>query len=333
MFCPSCGARNDETNRFCLKCGHSFGVLVDQWQSGSAGIAPPKRVPRILMPVVLVLFLSGLALVALSLIGGHQLQAKVSQLMTDLSALASRPTLTKTPTAVPLTPTFTNTRTATPRPTGTATPTARPTETQIPTRTLTRTATASATPAINTRFRVDDVTICGGRCTTLRWDVDGVRAVYLEGQGQVGHGSKVVCPTQTQTFTLRVVLSSGREVIDKLTVTVSGTCAGRTFAVDYKGCIGHDMRLGSVKGQVFDKNGRVIVGARVEIWLDGARWDSPANPATTNGAGWFEWVLTPGQKVRLVALTVGNSKATMVPANFEVTATSGCFQHIDLRER
>jgi hypothetical protein len=160
-----------------------------------------------------------------------------------------------------------------------------------------------------------------------------VRAVYLDGQGQAGHGSKVVCPTQSQSYTLRVVLSDGREASEKIGVTVSGTCAGRTFAVEYRGCIGHDMQLGSVKGQVFDKSGRVIVGARVEIWLDGARWNSPANPATTNGAGWYEWVLTPGQKVRFVSLTVGNTKATMVPANFEVKATSGCFQQVNLREK
>jgi len=93
------------------------------------------------------------------------------------------------------------------------------------------------------------------------------------------------------------------------------------------------MQLGSVKGQVFDRNGHVIPGARVEIWLDGARWNSPANPATTNGEGWYEWILTPGQRVRFVALTVGSTKATILPASVEVTSQSGCFQRVDFREQ
>jgi hypothetical protein len=58
-------------------------------------------------------------------------------------------------------------------------------------------------------FRADQPWVIAGQCTTLRWDVEGVRGVYFNGQGQPGHGSQEVCPAQTQTFVLHVVLNSG----------------------------------------------------------------------------------------------------------------------------
>jgi hypothetical protein len=70
-------------------------------------------------------------------------------------------------------------------------------------------------PVIN--FWVDRDSIVAGECTTLRWDCEYVQAVYLDGQGVVGHGTKQVCPVQTTTYTLHVVTASGD--VDK-TVTV-----------------------------------------------------------------------------------------------------------------
>lgn len=67
----------------------------------------------------------------------------------------------------------------------------------------------TATPPMYVDFRADSPWVIAGQCTTLRWDVEGVRAVYLNGRGQPGHGSVEVCPTQTQTFVLHVVLNSG----------------------------------------------------------------------------------------------------------------------------
>jgi len=311
MFCPYCGAENDAANRFCLKCGRALPAQALGGLEPQLAPSPPRTPLRPMLWVVLAgVALVCLIVVALVLSGGKN----------PLSALLSRPTPTATPTRV-LTPTPTRTPTETPPPTHT--PTATPTSTITPT----------PTPLLATYLRVDDPTVCSGRCTTLRWDVDQIKGVYLDGKGQTGHGTKVVCPTETQTYTLRVVLNDGREQADKITVKVSGRCPGRTFAVQHSGCVPHDMQLGSVKGQVFDRSGHVIPGARVEIWLNGARWDSPANPATTNGAGWYEWVLTPGQRVRFVSLTVGNTKATIVPAGVEVTSTSGCFQRVDFREQ
>ncbi len=84
-------------------------------------------------------------------------------------------------------------------PTLVPTPTIAPSPTNMPT----------PTPPMYVDFRADAPWVATGQCTSLRWDVEGVRGVYLDGQGQPGHGSQDVCPGGTRTFVLHVVLNSG----------------------------------------------------------------------------------------------------------------------------
>lgn len=58
-------------------------------------------------------------------------------------------------------------------------------------------------------FRADRDTIQRGECTTLRWDVENVVAVELDGEGVVGHDSRQVCPEIDTEYVLRVVTHSG----------------------------------------------------------------------------------------------------------------------------
>ena len=74
-------------------------------------------------------------------------------------------------------------------------------------------------PTIN--FWVDNGTINAGQCTTLHWDVQNVREVYLNDQGVPGQGSQQVCPTSTTTYTLRVVRNDGGQETRQVTVTVT----------------------------------------------------------------------------------------------------------------
>jgi hypothetical protein len=72
------------------------------------------------------------------------------------------------------------------------------------------TATAKPTSgpppaAASIRFWADETTIAGGNCTRLRWEVQNVREVYLDGEGVVGQGNRKVCPGATTTYVLRVV--------------------------------------------------------------------------------------------------------------------------------
>lgn len=66
----------------------------------------------------------------------------------------------------------------------------------------------SAAPA-QVSFSVDQNNLMQGQCALLRWDVDNVRAVYLDGQGVSGHDSRRVCPQATTTYTLRATTNSG----------------------------------------------------------------------------------------------------------------------------
>jgi hypothetical protein len=115
-------------------------------------------------------------------------------------AAATATSIPPTDTAVPPTATAVP-PTATPMP---------PTNTPIP--------TATPTPQID--FWADALTITANSCTTLRWKVKNVTAVYLDGNGVEGEGQREVCPTQAQTYTLRVVYPGGEDN-KVLTVSVS----------------------------------------------------------------------------------------------------------------
>jgi uncharacterized protein YraI len=55
------------------------------------------------------------------------------------------------------------------------------------------------------QFWADETSIAAGSCTTLRWNVENARAVYLNGEGVVGNSSLQVCPSSTTTYSLLVV--------------------------------------------------------------------------------------------------------------------------------
>jgi hypothetical protein len=95
--------------------------------------------------------------------------------------------------------------TATPLPTNTPVPPTAtpipPTNTPLPTATP---VTPTATPVPEIDFWADALNIAFNSCTTLHWDVENITAVYLDGDGVLGEGAKEVCPTQPQTYTLRI---------------------------------------------------------------------------------------------------------------------------------
>jgi len=260
---------------------------------------------------------------------------------TDTTTPTLTPTLTCTPTPTDSptpTPTSTPTATPTPTPTATDTPTSTPTVTPMPTFTPTYTPTFTPTPsvAICTQaaaifaqpnaesavlgyVKVGEAVTVIGRAASGSWFYVGndagkegfVWSLYFDWPGY-----PTTLPTRLPTVTLTV------------TPTPSNV-----FAVEYLGCRTHSFALGSVKGQVFDSRGNIIRGALVEIWIDGSRWDDPANPARTNEDGWYEWILSLNQTIRFVALYVDGRQVAISPQGFEVPALSGCFQHVNFRQR
>lgn len=121
------------------------------------------------------------------------------------------PAPTPTYTLPPPTPTPTFTL---PAPTFTATPSATPSAT--PTTTAT-----SITPA-EVSFRADSTNLTVGKCTTIRWDAEHAIAVFLDGEGVVGHDTRQVCPPTTTTYNLHVQAVSG-DVDQSITINVNAT--------------------------------------------------------------------------------------------------------------
>lgn len=70
-------------------------------------------------------------------------------------------------------------------------------------------------------FRADQMVVVRGQCTTLRWDVDNITAVYIDGQPTIGHSSQVICPTRSTTYILTVIHPDARQQTYSVTVTVS----------------------------------------------------------------------------------------------------------------
>lgn len=75
-------------------------------------------------------------------------------------------------------------------------------------------------------FRADAYSVNPGSCTTLRWNINGVRAVFFwdggNQQGVGGNDSRQVCPLNTSTYRLQVIGGDGVSRDYFLTVTVTG---------------------------------------------------------------------------------------------------------------
>jgi hypothetical protein len=68
-------------------------------------------------------------------------------------------------------------------------------------------------------FSCDPCVLEPGEATTLRWDLSGATAAYLDGEGVAAPGSTVVAPDQTTTYRLEAVAERG-SVERLVTVTV-----------------------------------------------------------------------------------------------------------------
>ncbi len=99
-------------------------------------------------------------------------------------------------------------------------PTPLPTPTPLP--------QPTPTPSAQISFTADRTTINQGECTTIRWSVENVQAVWVYPQGQpfqqfprVGQGSEQVCPPVTTTFEMRVQLRDGSVQFRQVTINVT----------------------------------------------------------------------------------------------------------------
>lgn len=72
-------------------------------------------------------------------------------------------------------------------------------------------------------FVANPTSIQAGQCTTLRWDVDGVREIYFEGAGVTGHEERELCNLSANTtFVLHVIFQDGSARDYTASVAVTG---------------------------------------------------------------------------------------------------------------
>ncbi|MCA9875196.1 MAG: META domain-containing protein [Anaerolineales bacterium] len=92
----------------------------------------------------------------------------------------------------------------------------------------TATPTATPPPQAEISFWADSTSITQGQCTTLRWQVENIQAVWVYPLGQpynqfpvTGQGSREVCPSFTTTYEMRVLKQDGSIELRQVTVAVS----------------------------------------------------------------------------------------------------------------
>jgi hypothetical protein len=130
----------------------------------------------------------------------------------QLCNMADTPTPTLTPTP---------TTTLTPTPTTSGTPSVTPTRTQTPTPTFTP-------GVVQVQFTANPTTLAAGQCTIVNWRVTGPwTAIFLDSAIVQPEEQRQVCPSQTQTLTLRAEYAGG---VETRTVTLQVTAAGSPTA-------------------------------------------------------------------------------------------------------
>ena len=97
-----------------------------------------------------------------------------------------------------------------------------------PAPTPTRAPQPTATPSAQMSLTADRTSINQGECTTIRWSVENVQAVWVYPQGQpyqqfprVGQGSEQVCPPVTTTYEMRVQMRDGSVQFRTVTINVT----------------------------------------------------------------------------------------------------------------
>ena len=53
-----------------------------------------------------------------------------------------------------------------------------------------------------------------GGCATLHWRIEGAKAVFLDGMPEAGVGTRDVCPTEIQFYTLEVIRESAADLYE-----------------------------------------------------------------------------------------------------------------------
>ncbi|GAB4574600.1 MAG: hypothetical protein Kow0077_21950 [Anaerolineae bacterium] len=155
--------------------------------------------------------------------------------------------------------------------------------------------TAVPTPAgPNINFVADRTTVPPGECANLAWDVSNVQAVYFEGAGVTGQGSRQVCPRVTTPYTLTVVTRSGEQVTRSLTINVSGGYSISFYAdktsMSYTDCATLYWNTSGVQAVYYQNQGVVGNGSAVECPYDTGQYTYELRVILQDGSTEYRYV-------------------------------------------
>ena len=169
------------------------------------------------------------------------------------------------------------------------------------------TVNVSGAAGYTMNFSADNTNLSGGQCTTLRWDVRNVQAVYLDGEGVNGVSAREVCPGKTRTYRLTAIKMDGGQDERQVTLNVNSpppppqpqNPSIRRFTVDnnqvFQGnCINFEWRTDNVQGVNLLRNGGAVVAGGPG---NGQAQDCP------DAAGLYEY--------KLVAYGVGQTEQAL----------------------
>ena len=86
----------------------------------------------------------------------------------------------------------------------------------------------SNTPAPASIFTADKTSLTAGECATLTWDIQGVKALFLDKDPITGTGTKKVCPTISTSYDIAVTNTNGNIDHKVVTITVAQISATPT---------------------------------------------------------------------------------------------------------
>ncbi len=123
-------------------------------------------------------------------------------------------------------------------------------------------------PSTTISFGADRDTINLGECVTLSWAVEGVQAVYFQGQGVTGHESRQVCPTYHTTYTLNVITPDGQTISRSVTITVLGgytiSFVADRYSIAYGQCATLSWAVEGVQAVFYEGRGVTGTGSQQE---------------------------------------------------------------------
>jgi hypothetical protein len=176
--------------------------------------------------------------------------------------------------------------------------------------TITVTA-APAAPSIN--FRADKTKLNAGECTTLRWDVDNVKEVYINGQGVPGHGAQQVCPGSTTNYDMHVVYAGG--TTDRR-VTIEVASAGPSVVnadIAVVGLYADNLPVGAIWVQVTNYGPGTLSNATIEL---------KCNSIGTPLGNWQPWSHIESPWLHTVSLQPGDTATFQTQMTVDTTQYS-----------